>query len=288
MATLESALISPTALFKRLSFGNVCVIDASWYLPAMGRDPIAEYREQHIPGAAYYDLDHWSEPNSALPHTLPSSEWFSQSMQACGLNAGMAVVVYDGAGIFSAPRLWWLLKSFGYDDVKVLNGGLPAWLREGLPLEAGAPKALKGDYRATALVSGFVDAEHVLSLAQGKGIGQIADARSPGRFSGIEPEPRAGLRSGHIPGSCNVPYGILLDDAGQLRPVASLKHIWAGVGVDRESVVITSCGSGISACVLALSLHECGITKVSVYDGSWSEWGGRGDVPVVCSSQHLV
>ena len=280
MPALDSALISSKALFERLSFGNVCVIDASWYLPAMGRDPLAEYQKQHISGAAYYDLDHWSTPNSDLPHTLPSPEWFAQGMQACGVNQDSEVVVYDGAGMFSAPRLWWLLRSFGHDDVKILNGGLPAWLRESLPVEPGVPEISEGNYRTNALLSGFVNANQVLDLVRGKGTAQIADARSAGRFSGAEPEPRAGLRSGHIPSSCNVPYGSLLDDAGELLPVETLKQIWQDKGIGQASAVITSCGSGISACVLALSLHECGISDVSVYDGSWSEWGGRAALPL--------
>lgn len=266
-------LVSTAWLAERLSAPDIVVIDASWHLPAAKRDPKAEFLARHIPGARFYDVDAGSDPNTALPHMLPSQEKFARDMKTLGVGDGKAVIVYDTAGLFSAARLWWMLKVFGHRDCAVLDGGMPKWEAEGRPSESGEPaKAAERHFtprRNGTMVKSLADMRKAIAA----GGAQIADARAPARFRGEAPEPRPGVRSGHIPGAKNVHYATLLNADGTLRKTAELAAIFRAAGIDVAKPVTTSCGSGVNAAILSLALAQIGAANHSLYDGSWTEWG---------------
>ena len=275
------ALVDTAWLAAHLSAPDVHVVDASYYLPNEGLDPRAEYEASHIPGAVFFDIDDICDSDNPLPHMLPSPEKFSSKVRRLGLGDGVRVVVYDQRGIWSAARAWWSLRVFGHDDVAVLDGGLPKWLNEARPVEEGPPQAQPRHF--TARVNTFLVRDKTQLLANLKSRReQVLDARAAGRFTGEAPEPRAGMRGGHIPGSRSLPFTELLDPETQtMRPAAALEERFAAAGIDLKRPVVTSCGSGVTAGVLALGLHLLGHRQVAVYDGSWSEWGlPDGDTPV--------
>ncbi len=274
------ALVSTDWLAAHLGAPDIRVVDGSWYLPAMKRDPKAEFAAGHIPGAVYFDIDDISDTDSPLPHMLPSPEKFASRVKKLGLGDGNRIVVYDGLGLFSAARVWWMFRVFGHDDVAVLDGGLRKWKSEGRPLESNAPRPRERHFTArvnSLLVRELDDVKRNVETKRE----QVIDARSPGRFFGRDPEPRQGLRGGHIPGSKNVPFGEMTDPAtGTLLPAAAIEAKFRAAGVDPAKPIVASCGSGVSACALALGLHLIGAPQVAVYDGSWTEWGGRSETPV--------
>ena len=266
-----------SAEWLKQNLGRVRVVDASWYMPADKRDPEREFEAAHIPGAVFYDLDALSDRDTALPHMLPPPEQFARETGALGIGDGDMVVVYDGVGIFSAPRVWFALKAMGHNEVAVLDGGLPAWKAASGALESGPAKPSTAKFTPRfnpALVRDF--AEVTASL----GNIQVLDARSAPRFEGSEAEPRAGLRSGHMPGSANIPYRAVLTSDYRLKDDASLRKLFAEKGVDLRAPIITSCGSGVTAAILMLALEKLGSRQVAIYDGSWTEWGGRQDTQV--------
>ncbi|MBM3518380.1 MAG: 3-mercaptopyruvate sulfurtransferase [Alphaproteobacteria bacterium] len=270
-------LVDTTWLAEHLA--SVRVLDGSWYLPQQRRDSRAEYAAGHIPGALFFDIDAIADRTTGLPHMLPSPADFAAAAGAMGIANDDPVVVYDGAGLFSAPRVWWTFRVFGHADVAVLDGGLPKWRAEGRPTTTTVPGPAPRAYRAR-YDSGLVRALGDMRANLASRREQVLDARSGGRFAGVEPEPRPGLRDGHIPGSRNLPFGDLIDAGrGTLLPAAGLRRRFTEAGIDLARPVVTTCGSGISAAVLALGLRVLG-TGAAVYDGSWAEWGSRSDTPV--------
>ncbi len=274
------ALVSTEWLATHLSAPDVRVVDASYYMPSEGLDPRAEYELHHIPGAVFFDIDEIADTANPLPHMLPPPEKFSSRVRKLGLGDGVRIVVYDQRGIFSAARVWWTFRFFGHDDVAVLDGGLPKWLAEGRPVEDG--KAEPAERHFTARMNSLLVREkEQIEANLRSGRQQVFDARSRGRFEGREPEPREGLRGGHIPGSLNLPYTELLDgDTQTMLPADQIAARFAAAGLDPRRPVITTCGSGITAAILALGLQLIGHRDVAVYDGSWCEWGLPGDTPV--------
>jgi thiosulfate/3-mercaptopyruvate sulfurtransferase len=270
-------------LARELDAPDLVIIDASWHMPDEGRNAHGEYLEEHIPGAIFFDIDEIADTKSSLPHMLPPPEKFSSRMRTMGIGDGSRIVIYDSAGLFSAARVWWMFRVMGVDDVSVLNGGLPKWKREGRLLESGPPRSRTTRHftarRNAGLVRDLSDIEAVLKDRSA----EIVDARAPERFAGKAPEPRPGLRSGHIPGSHNLPYGKLLNKDGTLKSSAEIEKLFHEAGVDLSKPVVASCGSGITAGVLALGLAQIGHRKTSVYDGSWSEWGADQNLPIETS-----
>jgi thiosulfate/3-mercaptopyruvate sulfurtransferase len=264
-------------LADNLTSPDLVVVDGSWYLPDDKRDPHAEYLAGHIPGAVFFDIDSIADHSTALPHMLPDPVAFSSAMRKLGIGDGMRAVVYDGAGLFSAPRVWWTLRAFGMQEVAVLEGGLPRWKAEGRPLEEGAVHRQPRHFTAR-LDHGAVASRSDVERQLKAGV-QLVDARSAARFAGEEPEPRPGVRSGHIPGSLNLPHRDLVLD-GRLRPRTEIEERVVEAGIDLRRPITTTCGSGISAAILALAFESLGRQSVPVYDGSWTEWGGRQDLPV--------
>jgi thiosulfate/3-mercaptopyruvate sulfurtransferase len=255
-------------------------VDASWYLPGSGRDAAAEYRAGHIPGAIFFDLDAVSDQQSPLPHMLPSAADFAVRMSALGLNDSDTLVIYDGSGVnLSAARVWWTFRIFGHDRVAVLDGGMAKWRSEQRPIEQGEVTLPAGNFSATLDASAVRDLADVRANIVSRSE-QLVDVRSRGRFDGVEPEPRPGLRSGHVPGSINLPFTQLVSRDGTLLPPETLRRRLAEFGVDLNGPVVATCGSGTSACALILGLHSIGHTQTAVYDGAWSEWGARLDTPV--------
>jgi thiosulfate/3-mercaptopyruvate sulfurtransferase len=272
-------LVSTEWLEAHLGAPDLRVLDGSMFLPGVPRDAKAEYLDGHIPGALFFDIEEISDSASALPHMVPPVEKFVSRVRAMGVGDGHRVVVYDSQGLFSAPRVWWMFRLFGKEDVAVLDGGLPKWKAEGRPMEDGAPMPRDRHFTARRNAALIRDVTQVARAAK-LGDEQIVDARSPGRFRGEEPEPRAGLRPGHIPGSVNVHYRALLNEDGTMKDADALRAAFEAGGTDLSRPIVTTCGSGISACILALALERIGHRRHAVYDGSWTEWGSYPDLKV--------
>lgn len=272
-------LVSTNWLAAHLKNPDLRIIDASWYLPDMKRDGKAEYQAEHIPGARFFDIDEISDLRSELPHMAPPVEKFMSRMRAMGIGDGHQVVVYDGTGLFSAARVWWLFRLMGKSDIAVLDGGLAKWKAEGHPTE-DMPPIVRDRHMTTQRQSWMVKDVTQVSAASKLGDQEIIDARSPSRFRGEAPEPREGLRAGHIPGSKNVHYATLLNEDGTMKDVGGLKSAFETAGVDLSKPAITSCGSGVTAAILNLALERMGKKDHSLYDGSWTEWGAFPTLPV--------
>ncbi|MGZ5867333.1 MAG: 3-mercaptopyruvate sulfurtransferase [Xanthobacteraceae bacterium] len=270
-------LVMPQWLAGKLGAPDVRIVDGSFYLPAMKCEPAAEYAAGHIPGAVRFDVDEISDKSSPLPHMLPSPTEFSEAVGKLGISDTDTIVVYDGAGLFASPRVWWTFRLFGAKNVFILDGGLPRWKAEGFPVEAGVVTPKPAKFSATAparIVAALSDVRAAIADHSA----QVVDARPADRFRGDAPEPRAGVRSGHMPGSFNVPSSAMLEN-GRLASPEKLKAAFAAGGVDINKPIITSCGSGVSAAITWLALDAIGHTPKSLYDGSWSEWGARMDLP---------
>ena len=272
-ASLPTPLVSTDWLATHLGESRLVVIDASWYLAAMNRDARAEYEAGHLPGAVYWDLDLLSDRSSPLPHMLPDAATLAREIGALGIAPDDRVVIYDASGVnLSAPRVWWTFKVAGHDAVAVLDGGLARWTAENRPLEKGRVRREPARFAVRwrpALLKSLADMRDLVEA----GDWQILDARTRGRFEGSEPEPRPGLRGGHLPGARNLPFPELLDASGKLLPPAELRRRYEAAGVDLSRPIVTSCGSGVTACALALGLELLEVARYAVYDGSWSEWG---------------
>lgn len=275
----QGPFVSAEWLRERLDAPDIVVVDGSWYLPAMNRDPEAEYRAGHIPGAVRFDIDTVKDASSPLPHMLPPPEEFAAAVGASGIGDGMKIVVYDGAGLVAAPRVWWTFRVFGARDVAILEGGFPAWQRAGFPVEEGEPRPRPRRTFTTRFDRGAVADLADVRRALETGSAQVLDARPGDRFRGEVPEIRPGVRSGHMPGSFNLPSSELIE-RGRLRDPEALRAAFDRAGVDLARPVITSCGSGVTAAILALAMETLGRPARALYDGSWTEWGSREDLPI--------
>ena len=278
-------LVSTDWLAARLKDSDLRIFDASWYLTAMNRDAKAEYAAGHIPGARFFDIDEISDLRSDLPHMVPPVEKFMSRMRAMGVGDGHQVVVYDGHGLFSAARVWWLFRLMGQTNIAVLDGGLPKWVADGHKLTT-TPPTIRDRHMTVQRQNHLVRDVTEVARAAKLGDHEIIDARAAERFRGEAPEPREGLRSGHIPGAKNVPFTTLLNPDGTMKDPAALRAVFTAAGVDLTKPAITTCGSGVTAAVLALALERIGKTDHSLYDGSWSEWGMYADLPIETGAQN--
>jgi thiosulfate/3-mercaptopyruvate sulfurtransferase len=274
-----SPLVSTEWLAEHLNAPDVRVADASWYLPQAGRNAKEEYESAHIPRAVFFDIDDLSDEKSPYPHMLAPAPKFASRMRKLGLGDGNLIVVYDGAGIYSAARAWWMLRAMGHEDVVVLDGGFPKWKAEHRPIEDMVPAPYPRHFTPrpnNALLRSFDQVKaNIASKAE-----QVVDARGAGRFGAKEPEPRPGTKGGHIPGSTNTPYTEFTNQNGTLKSAAELTKIFAARGIDPAKPVVTTCGSGVTASIVLLGLAVLGAKKTALYDGSWSEWGTRADAPI--------
>ncbi len=284
----SSAFVSVDWLREHLGEPTIRVLDGSWYLPALQRDTRHEFHNAHIPGARYFDIDAITQDGTTLPHMLPSAPTFSEVLRSLAIAPDNIVVVYDSAGLLSAARVWWTLRVYGHNNVVILKGGLPAWREAQLPVVSEGPSERSSERSSNRFEAAqavwqrayYARCDDVYRAAT-EGTSQIIDARSGGRFSGRDPEPRKDLPSGHIPESINVPYTTLVDaERGCLHETTTLKQLFETAGADLAQPIITSCGSGITACILAVALYELGVDPVGVFDGSWTEWASTPGLPI--------
>ena len=276
---MTAPLVSTAWLAERLGDPDILIVDGSWWMPAEARSGEAEFLERHIPGAVFFDIDAIADKTVDLPHMLPTPEVFADAVGELGLGREATIVVYDTFGIRAAARVWWELRAMGFEKLHVLDGGLKTWIAEGRPLETGPaeprPVSVAPNYK-----SELVRNSTQVLMALESGTVQVVDARAGARFRGEAPEPRAGLRSGHMPGALNTPFDTLLNADGTLKSPKALRDVFQLAGVDLDAPIITTCGSGVTASVIALALATLG-KDAAVYDGSWTEWGGLADMPVV-------
>ncbi len=275
----DDPTVSTDWLAEHLEDPSVIIIDATWFMPGTPRDARAEHAERHIPGAVFFDIDEISDHSNPLPHMLAEPKDFAVHARRLGVEPDSKVVVYDAQGLFSAARVWWNFRAMGHDAVWVLDGGLPKWIAEAHALETGWPERPHGEFKAHPKPELVKSLDEVRAALETEAA-QVVDARPAARFTGETPEPRAGLRSGHMPGALSLPSSAVVHD-GRLADKAALEKIFAEAGVTLGEPVITTCGSGVSAAILSLGLARVGQWDAPVYDGSWTEWGGRADTPVV-------
>jgi len=272
-------VVSADWVEKNLGAPQFRVVDASWYLPGQNRNGAEDYAAGHIPGAVFFDQDAIADHSTGLPHSIPSPDMFATELGKLGIADTDTIVVYDGVGIATAPRVWWLLRTMGARDVYVMDGGFAGWTRGGRPIQTDLPEPAPATFHARLDLSKVTSLEAMKDIVA-RATRQVADARSPGRFAGTDPEPRAGLRGGHMPGAKNLPAGSFSTN-GAFKSLPELQAMFAAAGIDLARPVVTSCGSGVTAAVITLALASLGHTDNTLYDGSWSEWGGRDDTPVV-------
>lgn len=277
--TNRSILISASDLHSKLQDKNLIVIDGSWHLPNANRDAKAEYVSGHIEGAQFFDIDAISDQSSGLPHTIPTPDQFASAVGEMGISINSQIVVYDTAGMFSAARVWWMFKIFGAKNVRVLDGGMPAWKSAGFEVTDKKPSPNVAQFKTS------LDATRIVSLAEMRqrvknNDAQILDARGAARFLGQAAEPRAGMRAGHMPGATNIPYSTLLHANGTFKSKAELRALFAAQDINLEGSTITTCGSGVTAAIILLALELIGKTDTRLYDGSWAEWGSLADTPI--------
>jgi len=279
------ALVSTEWLAKHLDAPDIRIVDGSFYLAAQKRNPKAEFANQHIPGSVFFDIDEIADTSNPLPHMLPSAEKFSSRVRNLGLGDGNKIIVYDTTPMTGACRVWWMFRAMGHKDVAVLDGGLPKWMGEGHPVTDDPTPPRERHFTARLDNTLVRSLDDVKGLLDGKRE-QVVDARAAARFRGEAPEPRAGLRSGHMPGAFNLPYNDLLDPkTSTMLPADKLAACIKASGIDPAKKVTASCGSGVTACVVGLALYLTGAPEAAIYDGSWTEWGGRADTPIVTGSR---
>jgi thiosulfate/3-mercaptopyruvate sulfurtransferase len=279
VSDLPDVLVSTEWLAAHMGEADLRVVDATYYLPHLGRDARAEFEQAHLPGAVFFDIDAIADHATALPHMLPEARAFAEAVGALGIGTGDRVVAYGGPGLIASARVWWTFRAFGHDRVAVLDGGSAKWKKEGRPLESGVAVPVPRRFAAVLHKELVADLGRMRAILERRDA-QIVDARSRGRFAATEPEIRPGLRGGHIPGSVSLPYTELFSPDGVLRPDADVRSAFQAAGLDLGRPVVATCGSGVSAAVLALAMYRLGRRDAAVYDGSWTEWGGRSDTPV--------